>query len=75
VAAVGAGEFVLPKIGGSSKREIDLEEFREKINRVLLSSSYLLNSQIQSQKMASFGGPEKAVNLIEGFVSSFMRVT
>jgi len=75
VAAVGAGEFVLPKIGGSSKREIDLKEFREKINRVLLSPSYLLNSQLQGQKMASFGGPEKAVNLIEGFVSSFMRVT
>ena len=73
VAAVGAGEYVLPKAVRSSKRKIDLEEFREKIDRVLLSPSYLLNSQIQSQKLASFGGPEKAVNLIEGFVSSFMR--
>ncbi|MCP4536315.1 MAG: hypothetical protein GY832_04140 [Chloroflexi bacterium] len=35
VAAVGAGECVFPKANGSGKREIDLEEFQEKINRVL----------------------------------------
>jgi UDP:flavonoid glycosyltransferase YjiC (YdhE family) len=73
VAAVGAGEFVVPKASGSRKREIDLEEFREKINRVLSTPSYSLNAQAQSQNLASFGGLHKAVRLIEDFVSKHTR--
>ncbi len=74
VAAVGAGEYVLPQASDSGKREIDLEEFRETIKRVLATPSYASNAQIQSQRLASFGGPQTAAQLIEDFVSKHIRV-
>jgi UDP:flavonoid glycosyltransferase YjiC (YdhE family) len=74
VAAVGAGEYVLPRVGKGGKREIDLDEFRYKINLVLSTHSYLVNARKQSKKLASFGGPEKAAQLIEGFLSNLRQV-
>ena len=74
VEAAGAGECVLPRAGNSRKKEIDLEEFREKINRVLSTPSYKLNSQKQSQRLMSFGGTQKAVQLIEDFISKDIHV-
>jgi UDP:flavonoid glycosyltransferase YjiC (YdhE family) len=70
VAAVGAGEYVLPKARNFWKNEFDLDELQEKINLVLSTPSFLSNAQIQSEKLASYGGPEKAVQLIEDFISA-----
>jgi UDP:flavonoid glycosyltransferase YjiC (YdhE family) len=70
VADVGAGEFVLPKIGSDGKRMVDMDELRISIARVLSDPSYLKNAQVQSQKLAAFGGPERVVQIIEDFVTT-----
>jgi UDP:flavonoid glycosyltransferase YjiC (YdhE family) len=66
VAAVGAGEFVLPGVTGR-KNTLDPDEFREKVERVLSEPSYLANAQVQSETMAGYRGPDQAVELIEAF--------
>ena len=75
VAAVGAGEYVLPKAENSRKKKIALAEFREKIECVLSTSTYLLKAQIQSQKLAAYDGLEKTVTIIEDFIGRLKRVT
>ena len=71
VARVGAGEVVLPKIGPDGKRMVDLGELRGAIERVLSDASYLEKAQTQSEALAPFGGPEKAVGVIEDFVRKY----
>jgi UDP:flavonoid glycosyltransferase YjiC (YdhE family) len=70
IASLGAGEFVLPKTNSKNKKEIDLSEFREKVKTVLSTSSYYKIAEIYSKKLKTYGGPQKAVEIIEKFVNA-----
>jgi len=67
IAAVGAGEYILPTTDSSGKKMIDIDEFKSKVRQVLENKSYRENAQRQSKILKSFGGPQKAATLIEEF--------
>lgn len=69
IVSLGAGEFVLPKTTTDNKKEIDLSEFRKKVKQVLSTPAYLKNAEIYSQKLKTFGGPKKAAEIIDNFVT------
>lgn len=73
IAGLGAGEYVLPKTQGTREKHVDLENFRRTVKKVLLTSSYSEKAQYYSEKLKTFGGPEKAARLIENFVRNRKR--
>ena len=72
IASLGAGEFVLPKTTTNNKKDIDLSEFRKKVKQVLSMPDYLKNAERYSQKLKTYGGPKKAVGVIENFVNKMI---
>jgi len=67
VAAVGAGEFVLPAEGASRKKHVRVEELRAKVRQVLCDPAYTVNARRVSQKLQAYGGASEAARLIESF--------
>ena len=53
--------------------DLDLEEFRRMVKKVLLNPSYSEKAKHYSKKLRMFGGPEKAAQLIEDFVRNRKR--
>ena len=69
VAAVGAGDFVLPTADVSGrKKHVQAAEVREKVNRILSDSSFRENAKRISEKLRSYGGASYAASLIEDCV-------
>ena len=68
VAALGAGEFVLPKTDGTGKKSIDLGEFRAKVKHVLSDPTYVEKAKRYSEILRSYGGAKEAARLIEDVV-------
>jgi UDP:flavonoid glycosyltransferase YjiC (YdhE family) len=69
IASLGVGEFVLPQTISTNKKEIDLSEFRQKVKKVLSTSSYYDNAERYSEKLKTYRGPIKAAEIIENFIS------
>jgi UDP:flavonoid glycosyltransferase YjiC (YdhE family) len=67
IADVGAGEFILPTTDSSGNKLIDVDEFKSKVRQVLENKSYAENAQRQSKILKSYGGPQKAADLIEDY--------
>jgi MGT family glycosyltransferase len=65
VAAVGAGDFVLPTTDGSGEKHVSEAEVRDKVNRVLSDPSFKENARCISEKLRSYGGAPYAARLIE----------
>jgi UDP:flavonoid glycosyltransferase YjiC (YdhE family) len=69
VAAVGAGDFVLPTADVSGrKKHVQAAEVRDKVNRILSDSSFKENAMRISGRLRSYGGASYAASLIEHFV-------
>ncbi len=69
VAAVGAGDFVLPTADVSGrKKHVDAAEVRDKVNRILSDSSFKENAKRISEKLRTYGGAPYAAGLIEDSV-------
>lgn len=62
---LGAGEFVLPSTNKGGEKFISMDEFRNKVWRVLGNSSYQQNAQRVAQNMQKYGGAIQAADLIE----------
>ncbi|MGB2854781.1 MAG: hypothetical protein WBC55_10065, partial [Dehalococcoidia bacterium] len=69
IAAVGAGDFVLPVMGASGEREVPVEELRAKVRKVLSDPSFTENARRLGEKMRAYGGASEAARLIEDFVA------
>ncbi len=69
IAALGAGEFIVPTEDGSGKKHVPAEEVRVKVRHVLAEPSFTLNARRVSAKMQTYGGASEAARLIENFVS------
>jgi UDP:flavonoid glycosyltransferase YjiC (YdhE family) len=68
VAAVGAGEFIVPVMDTSGKKRlVRVEELRAKVRQVLSDPSYAANARRISEKMRTYGGAPEAARLIEDF--------
>jgi len=68
LSRLGAGEFVLPSTDESGEKFISMDEFMEKVWRVLGDSSYQQNAQQVAKKMGKYGGAIQAADLIETLV-------
>jgi UDP:flavonoid glycosyltransferase YjiC (YdhE family) len=70
VAAVGAGDFVLPTADDASgrKKHVQAAEVRDKVNLILSDSSFTENAKRIGEKLRSYGGASYAASLIEDCV-------
>jgi len=70
VAALGAGEIVLPVDGADGEKIIDVAEFSAKVRRVLSEPGYLRSARRIAESMRKFGGAQEAAERIERFACS-----
>ena len=65
LVALGAGEMVMPVETADGEKQIDIDEFTAKIQRVLNEPSYRASARRVAESMRNFGGAEFAADLIE----------
>ena len=70
LAALGAGEIVLPVDGAGGEKLIDVAEFGAKVDRVLDDPGYLRCARQVAESMRKFGGAEEAADRVERFALS-----
>jgi UDP:flavonoid glycosyltransferase YjiC (YdhE family) len=69
VAALGAGDFVLPTSDATGRnKQVNAAEVSEKVDRILSDLSFKKNAKRISQKLRTYGGASYAASLIEGAV-------
>jgi MGT family glycosyltransferase len=74
IAALGAGDFVVPTVDKAGKKHVQAEEVRTKVRRVLSDPSFTLNARRISEKLQTYGGVSEAARLIENFsVNGLLR--
>ena len=67
--SMGAGEYVLPSTDNDGEKIIPLDEFREKVWRVLEHSSYRQSARRIAENMASYRGPEQVADEVEALLA------
>ncbi len=67
LAALGAGEIVMPVDGAEGEKFIQVAEFSTKVNRVLNDPGYLTSARRVAESMRQFGGAHEAAGRIERF--------
>jgi UDP:flavonoid glycosyltransferase YjiC (YdhE family) len=70
VAALGAGEVVMPVNGADGEKRIDAAEFCSTVRRVLKEPGYRQSAKRISNSMHQFGGAQDAAKRIEKFLSA-----
>lgn len=68
LAALGAGEVVIPTTGADGEKGVDVAEFSAKVKRVLHEPSYRQSARRVSESMRHFGGAPAAAERIETFL-------
>ncbi|HQQ97975.1 MAG TPA: hypothetical protein PLX35_11965 [Cyclobacteriaceae bacterium] len=69
IAKMGAGEFVIPKLGKNGRIFFDPKEIQAKANKIIGDPNYTEKALINSQKLKDYGGVNRAVDLIEAFTN------
>jgi zeaxanthin glucosyltransferase len=67
LAAVGAGEVVMPVAGVDGEKRIDVAEFGRKVSRVLSEPAYRQSARRVAESIRQFGGAPGAAERIEEF--------
>jgi len=67
LAALGAGEVVIPTAGADGEKRIDVAEFGKKVRRVLAEPYYREAARRVAESMRQFGGAQAAAERIEEF--------
>jgi MGT family glycosyltransferase len=65
LAALGAGEIVMPVDGPGGEKHIDVAEFSAKVYRVLNDPGYRSSARRVAASMRQFGGAQEAADCIE----------
>ena len=68
LAALGAGEVVMPVTGADGEKRIDVGEFSAKVQRVLNEPEYRLSAKRVAESMKKYHGAEGAAERIEEFL-------
>ena len=71
IAAVGAGDFVVPVEGVLNEKHVPVEELQARVREVLSDPSYATNARRISENMQTYGGASEAARLVEGFIQSW----
>jgi UDP:flavonoid glycosyltransferase YjiC (YdhE family) len=69
LAALGAGEIVLPRDGADGEKHIDVDEFSAKVRRVLKEPGYRQSARLVAESMRQFGGAQEGADRIENFAA------
>jgi MGT family glycosyltransferase len=75
VAAAGAGEYVLPVETDRGKKDVDVDELRAKVDRVLSAPSYRARAEQIGRELRAYGGAAQAARLIVDYVHHPRRAT
>ncbi len=70
LAALGAGEIVLPVDLADGEKRIDVDDFGATVRRVLNDPGYLRSARRVAESMRQFGGAQEAAGRIERFAGS-----
>jgi UDP:flavonoid glycosyltransferase YjiC (YdhE family) len=70
MAALGVGDFVLPTINESGKKQLDVAEFKTKVERLLTEPRYQETARRLAEVMRSYGGAREAADRIERFAAT-----
>jgi len=70
LAALGAGEIVLPVKGENGEKQIDAADFAAKVTQVLNEPSYRKSAQRVADSMRKYGGAPQAAERIDHFAAS-----
>jgi UDP:flavonoid glycosyltransferase YjiC (YdhE family) len=65
LAELGAGEYILPHTDESGEKTVSMDEFREKVWRVLTTPNYKRNALGVARSFQGYGGAVQAADLIE----------
>jgi len=69
IAAVNAGDFVLPTTDATGKKkQVQAEDVNTKVQHILSNSSFTDNAKRISEKLQTYGGAANAATLIEKIV-------
>jgi len=67
ITAQGAGDYVLPRSDPSGRRKsVPVDELRRKVLTVLRDPAYAASAQRLGDEMRTYGGADRAADLIEG---------
>jgi MGT family glycosyltransferase len=67
IAALGAGDFIVPIVNASKQKHVDAAELRAKVRQVLADPTFTENTQRIGEKLQTYGGAPEAARLIENF--------
>lgn len=67
MAALGVGEFVIPSVGESGVKQLDVEEFKVAVHRVLVEPRYRETARELAESMRKYGGAREAADRVESF--------
>jgi UDP:flavonoid glycosyltransferase YjiC (YdhE family) len=70
MAALGAGEFVVPAVSESGKKRVDIAELKAKVTRVLSEPRYRDSARRFAEYVRSYGGAHEAADRIESFAAA-----
>jgi UDP:flavonoid glycosyltransferase YjiC (YdhE family) len=73
IAALGAGDYILPETDPSGKRYVSAAKFKNMVKHVLNTSTFRERAEFYSKKLKSYGGVEYAVQLIETFTEEHIK--
>jgi UDP:flavonoid glycosyltransferase YjiC (YdhE family) len=71
MAALGAGEFVLPTVSESGKKHLDVAELKAKVDRVLTERCYSDAARRAAAMMSRYRGAREAADRIERFAATW----
>ena len=70
MAALGAGEFVVPTVSESGQKHVDAAELKAKVDRVLTEPRYREAARRVAALMRRYGGAREAADRIERFAAT-----
>jgi len=73
IAALGAGEFVLPITDESGNKNADIGLFRREVHKVLTKPEYKKKAGFYSKHLKSFGGVKYTAEIIENFIKKQIK--
>ena len=69
-ASLGTAEVVLPADGTEGEKHVDVQDFAEKLKRVLSDERYLESARRVAESMGRYGGAREAADQIEKFAGA-----
>ena len=69
LASLGAGEVVLPVNRADGEKEVDVEDFRSRVQKVLREPGYRRSAQRIAESMKKYGGVSEAADRLERFAT------